>query len=221
MQVYPVGVERETVMSPPLIQIAAAFLVAIGACASLIISANAKHERLSRLFRAVCAEWRTAPEVRRDNLRRQAEYFRDRYYVIREVQTRLFGALRSFVRAFYFFVGLGIAASAETYLARQPSPVQRWMEWSSIALGLIIAGFFINGLVLMMRASGRQVEELSNSHRTLELEAEDVLGGGCQQAAAPVPGARAVSVAATVAAIAGLAALVMASDADSQDGGRL
>jgi hypothetical protein len=170
----------EPAMNPPFVQIAAAFLVAIGACASLIISANAKHERLSRLFRATCTDWRTASAERKDNLRRQAEYFRARYYVIREVQTRLFGALRSFVMAFFFFVGLGITASAETYLSAQQSQVQRWAGGASIGFGLVIAGFFVYGLVLMMKASGRQLEELKHSHQTLEAEAEDVLG--------PLPG---------------------------------
>lgn len=206
-------------MNAFLVQIAAAFLVAIGACASLIISANAKHERLSRLFRAVCSEWRTAPDVRQENLRRQAEYFRERYYVIREVQTRLFGALRSFVRAFYFFVGLGIATTAQAYLARLESPAQRLMEWASFGLGLVIAGFFTYGLVLMMKASGRQVEELSNSHRTLELEAEDVLGACVPSSSPPaVRSARTLSFAAAVATLAGLAVLVVANQSDSKDG---
>jgi len=157
----------------PLVQIAAAFLVAISACASLIVSANAKHERLSRLFRATCTEWRKEDSTRKENLRKQAGYFRERYYVIQKVQTELFRALRSFVRAFFFFVALAISVSVETYLAGG-SRLTDWIGGASIILGLMIACFFVNGLRLMISASGQQLNELRDSHRTLECEAEDV-----------------------------------------------
>lgn len=162
-------------MNLPLVQIAAGFLVAIGACASLIANARATHETLSRLFRATCAEWRTtADPVRKASLTTQAGLFRDRYRHIQDVQSKLFTAIRSLVWAFLVFVLLIITAGADAYSARWEPAAQQWVQRVSIGLGLVIAGFFVHGLCLMLQASRGQMEELKASQETLDLEGQDV-----------------------------------------------
>ena len=163
-----------------LISMAVAFIFVVSACASLIISANSKIDRISSRFRHACELWReqgtTAANLnnRREYLKKQVDHFYGRYVVMQKVQRFLFDAIRMFIAAYFFYIFTsGFVVINMSFQDSVHPPM--WLIAGIIITLSMITGLFIWGISLMLRAAHLQVKETADSHKTLEWERQDII----------------------------------------------
>jgi hypothetical protein len=157
-----------------LISIGVAFLFAVSASASLVLSSSNKHDRISSRIRGLCNSFRGSEDSKRnDNIKKQIEHFFFRYQTIQKVQEKLYSAIREFIVAFCIYILMSFVVLADKYLVDYASLKISLMIFEVI-LGLLVAIFFVGGIFLIWKAAHLQVNESMEAHKTLKLEFEDI-----------------------------------------------
>lgn len=163
-----------------LIAMAVAFIFLVSACASLIISANNKIDRISSRFRCACESWRELDtnsanfQIRREYLGRQIRHFYVRYEVLQKVQKIFFITICLFIGAYFFYIFASVFAVINMSSQDSTHP-PTWLQTCIIVTLGLMTGLFIVGIGLMLRAAYLQVRETANSHETLRWECKDIL----------------------------------------------
>jgi hypothetical protein len=148
--------------------IAAGFIAIIAACATLITSANNKAENLTTRIRELMRERRERSQdaSRCTQLEKQVCLFRARFFRIQTAQSSLFFTITAFILAFAVFIGFGL------YLIYKNVDIKEVVPLAQV-LTIIIGIIFIAGTVSMMRAIYYQINEVKESHITIEIETQD------------------------------------------------
>lgn len=152
--------------------IAAAFIAIIGACATLISSANNKAEILSTRIRNSTKEFREQQNnTRCSQLQKQLDLFTERFKEAQWAQGLLFSTIAIFIMSLAIFIGLGLHLTASSMSAQQ-------MQLFSRPYLIAIGGCVALGTIFMLTAIYFLFRELGKSSETLRIEMSDCRPSG-------------------------------------------
>lgn len=159
--------------------IAAAFIAIIGACATLISSANSKAESLSIRIRNSCQEFREQESEQKNGtrcrqLQRQLDLFTERFQGAQRAQGLLFSTIAIFIMSLAIFIGLGLYLTASNMSVHQ-------MQLVSRPYLIAIGGCVVLGTVSMLIAIFFLFREIGKASETLRIEMSDCRLSGTLQ----------------------------------------
>ncbi len=148
--------------------IAAAFIAIIGACATLISSANNKAESLSIRIRSSCKEFREHENSARcSQLQKQLNLFTERFQGAQQAQGLLFSTIAIFIVSLAIFIGLGLYLTAKPHMSAQQA------QLVSRPYLIVIGGCVALGTSFMLTAIYFLFREIGKSSETLRIEMSD------------------------------------------------
>jgi ABC-type sugar transport system permease subunit len=148
--------------------IAAGFIAIIGACASLITSANNKAESLSTGIRAATKEHRERSQdsSRCKQLQDQLQLFKKRFVKVQQAQRLLFFTIGIFIASAVIFISLGLYMIYDNAPENPANAIVRsliFVMWLLVAIGTST----------MVKAIYNQFWEVGKSYLTICIETKD------------------------------------------------
>ncbi|MBV9925610.1 MAG: DUF2721 domain-containing protein [Acidobacteria bacterium] len=171
--------------------IATAFIAIIGACASLIAGANGKAESLTKRIHEAAREFRDekreGDDARCRKLKKQIDYYDQRYRMVQRAQRRLLFTTGVFIVCLATFICLALYGSFQGIRdVTKDATFGPFARYLLAGIGFGVAG----GSLVMLHAIFLHFREVWLSYGALHIEMSDCKAGvepAQQEPAAPAP----------------------------------